>query len=99
MAKELLQSAENLEAVDALSGKKSQKNLELLTMIKISLVRLQKSLVYHQNIFRKAQSYLPKKDYLPMHLPDVILQENPLRIWYMRHRERLYWNWQKKSPV
>ena len=41
----------------------------------------------------------PKKDYLPMHLPDVILQENPLRIWYMRHRERLYWNWQKKSPV
>ena len=55
--------------------------------------------VYHQNIFRKAQSYLPKKDYLPMHLPDVILQENPLRIWYMRHRERLYWNWQKKSPV
>ena len=72
---------------------------KLLTMIKISLVRLQKSLVYHQNIFRKAQSYLPKKDYLPMHLPDVILQENPLRIWYMRHRERLYWNWQKKSPV
>ena len=99
MAKELLQSAENLEAVDVLSEKKLQKNLELLTMIKISLVRLQKSLVYHQNIFRKAQSYLPKKDYLPMHLPDVILQENPLRIWYMRHRERLYWNWQKKSPV
>ena len=99
MQKELLQSAENLEAVDVLSGKKLQKNLELLTMIKISLVRLQKSLVYHQNIFRKAQSYLPKKDYLPMHLPDVILQENPLRIWYMRHRERLYWNWQKKSPV
>ena len=99
MAKKLLQSAENLEAVDVLSEKKLQKNLELLTMIKISLVRLQKSLVYHQNIFRKAQSYLPKKDYLPMHLPDVILQENPLRIWYMRHRERLYWNWQKKSPV
>ena len=47
--------------MDVLSEKKLQKNLELLTMIKISLVRLQKSLVYHQNIFRKAQSYLPKK--------------------------------------
>ena len=65
MAKESLRSAENLEAVDALSGRKSQKNLELLTMIKISLVRLQKSLVYHQNIFRKAQSYRIKNGEKP----------------------------------
>ena len=28
-----------------------------------------------------------------------LLQENPLRIWYMRHRERLYWDWQRKSLV
>ena len=99
MAKRIITISREFGSGDVLSEKKLQKNLELLTMIKISLVRLQKSLVYHQNIFRKAQSYLPKKDYLPMHLPDVILQENPLRIWYMRHRERLYWNWQKKSPV
>ena len=43
--------------------------------------------------------YIQESAELSMHLPDVILQENPLRIWYMRHRERLYWNWQKKSPV
>ena len=28
-----------------------------------------------------------------------ITGKSALRIWYMRHRERLYWNWQKKSPV
>ena len=33
--KESLQSAENLEAVDVLSEKKSQNSLELLIMIKI----------------------------------------------------------------
>ena len=99
MAKRIITISREFGSGGRFIGEKVAKNLELLTMIKISLVRLQKSLVYHQNIFRKAQSYLPKKDYLPMHLPDVILQENPLRIWYMRHRERLYWNWQKKSPV
>ena len=51
--KELLRSAGNLEAVDVLSEKKWQRNSELPIMIKISLVRLQKSPAYHRNIFRK----------------------------------------------
>ena len=33
-----------------------------------------------------------------MRLPDVISQENPWRIWYMRHRERLYWRLAEKEP-
>ena len=45
-------------------------------MIKISLLRLQRSPVYLRNMFRKVQNYLRKKDYLHMHLPDVISQEN-----------------------
>ena len=52
------------------------RNLELLIMIKISLMRLQKSLVYLRNIFRKMQNYRRKKDYSHMHLPDVTSQEN-----------------------
>ena len=44
--------------------------------IKISLMRLQKSLVYLRNIFRKMQNYRRKKDYSHMHLPDVTSQEN-----------------------
>ena len=32
--------------------------------------------VYHQIIFRKAQSCLRRRDYLPMHLSDATLQEN-----------------------
>ena len=61
MAKESLRSAGNLEAVDVLSVKKWQRNLELPIMIKISLVRLQKSPVYHRNIFRKMRNYLRKR--------------------------------------
>ena len=99
MAKRIITISREFGSGGRFIGEKVAKKLGITYYDKISSVRLQKSLVYHQNIFRKAQSYLPKKDYLPMHLPDVILQENPLRIWYMRHRERLYWNWQKKSPV
>ena len=76
MAKRIIQSAENLEVVDVLSEKKSQRNLELLIMIKILLMRLQNSQVYHQIIFRKAQSCLRRRDCLPMHLSDATLQEN-----------------------
>ena len=99
MAKRIITISRELEAVDVLSGEEVAKKLGITYYDKNIISEIAESLVYHQNIFRKAQSYLPKKDYLPMHLPDVILQENPLRIWYMRHRERLYWNWQKKSPV
>ena len=56
-------------------------------------MRLQKSLVYHRSIFRKMRNYLRKKVCLHMHLPDVISQENQWKIWCMRHRERLFWNW------
>ncbi len=77
MKKELLQSAENLEVADVLSEKKQRRNLGLLIMIKISLMRLQRSLVYLRNMSRKVQNYLRRKDYLHMHLPDVISQENP----------------------
>ena len=34
------------------------------------------SLVYHRNISRKMQNYHRRKDYLPMHLQGVTLQEN-----------------------
>lgn len=61
MTKELLRSAGNLEAVDVLSEKKWQRNSELPIMIKISLVRLQKSPAYHRNIFRKMRNYLRKR--------------------------------------
>ena len=90
MAKKSSQSAENLEAVGVLSEKRSQKNWEFPTMIRISSAGLQKSPAYHRNIFRKVRNYLRKKVCLRMHLPDVILQENQWRIWYMRHRERLF---------
>ena len=76
MAKRSLRSAENSEVVDALSEKKSQRNWESLIMIKILSMRLQKSLVYLRNIFRKKQNYLRKKVCLDMHLPDVISPEN-----------------------
>ena len=32
--------------------------------------------IINRSMFRKMQNYLRKKDYLHMHLPDVILQEN-----------------------
>ena len=76
MKKESLQSAENLEVADVLSEKKQRRNLGLLIMIKISLMRLQRSLVYLRNMSGKVQNYLRRKDYLHMHLPDVISQEN-----------------------
>ena len=76
MKKELLQSAGNLEVADVLSEKKQRRNLGLLIMIKISLMRLQRSLVYLRNMSRKVQNYLRKKACLHMHLPDVISQEN-----------------------
>ena len=41
----------------------------------------------------------PKKGLFAYALAGRDITGNPLRIWYMRHRERLYWNWQKKSPV
>lgn len=53
MAKGLLQSAGNLEAVVDLSVKKWQRNLELHIMIRISLDRLQNSQAYHRSILRK----------------------------------------------
>lgn len=62
MAKESLQSAENLEAVDVLSEKKSRRSWELLIMIKMLLMKLQKSPDYRQNTFRKMQNYLRKRD-------------------------------------
>ena len=40
-------------------------------------MRLQRSLVYLRNMSGKVQNYLRRKDYLHMHLPDVILQGNP----------------------
>ena len=58
-------------------GEETAKKLGLLIMIKISLMRLQRSLVYLRNMSGKVQNYLRRKDYLHMHLPDVILQENP----------------------
>ena len=63
---------------------------ELPIMIKISLVRLQKSPAYHRNIFRKMRNYLRKKVCSHMHFPVVISQENLWRTWCMRHREILF---------
>ena len=58
-------------------GEEAAKKLGIAYMIKISLMRLQRSLVYLRNMSRKVQNYLRRKDYLHMHLPDVISQENP----------------------
>ncbi len=38
----------------------------------------------------------PKKGLFAYALAGRDITGNPLRIWYMRHRERLYWNWQKR---
>ncbi len=43
MVKRIITISRELEAADALSEKKSQRSLGLLTMIKISLMRLQRS--------------------------------------------------------
>ncbi len=60
--KESLLLAENLEVVDVLLGKKSQRrNSELLIMIRISLMRLQKSLVYHQKYIQENAELSPKR--------------------------------------
>ena len=99
MAKRIITISREFGSGGRFIGEKVAKKLGITYYDKNIISEIAEKSGYHQNIFRKAQSYLPKKDYLPMHLPDVILQENPLRIWYMRHRERLYWNWQKKSPV
>ena len=65
MAKRIITISREFGSGGRFIGEKVAKNLELLTMIKISLVRLQKSLVYHQNIFRKAQSYRIKNGEKP----------------------------------
>ena len=99
MAKRIITISREFGSGGRFIGEEVAKKLGITYYDKNIISEIAEKSVYHQNTFRKAQSYLPKKDYLPMHLPDVILQENPLRIWYMRHRERLYWNWQKKSLV
>ena len=58
-------------------GEETAKKLGIAYYDKISLMRLQRSLVYLRNMSRKVQNYLRRKDYLHMHLPDVISQENP----------------------
>ena len=58
-------------------GEEAAKKLGIAYYEKISLMRLQRSLVYLRNMSRKVQNYLRRKDYLHMHLPDVISQENP----------------------
>ena len=63
MAKESLQSVENLEAVDDLSEKKQHNSLELLIIVKILQIRLRNSQDYHQNISKKMQNYPPKKGF------------------------------------
>ena len=52
---------------------------------------------WHRSILRKMPSCPPRKEFLHMHLPVVILLENQYKIWYMRHREKLFWIWQKKN--
>ena len=47
-----------------------------LKRIRKNKVNTLNSQVYHQIIFRKAQSCLQRRDYLPMHLSDATLQEN-----------------------
>ena len=47
-----------------------------LKRIRKNKVNTLNSQVYHQIIFRKAQSCLRRRDYLPMHLSDATLQEN-----------------------
>jgi len=53
-------------------GEEVAKKLGIAYYDKNIIMRLQKSLVYHRNMFLKMQNYLRKKGCLPMHLPDVI---------------------------
>ena len=76
MAKRIITISREFGSGGRFIGEEVAKNLELLIMIKISSARLQKSLVYLRNIFRKMQSYLRRKVYLHMHLPDVTSQGN-----------------------
>ena len=77
MAKRIITISREFGSGGRFIGEEVAKNLELLIMIKISLMRLQRSLVYLRNMSGKVQNYLRRKDYLHMHLPDVILQGNP----------------------
>ena len=58
-------------------------------MTKISLDEIaEKSGLSPEYIQENAELSPKERDCLPMHLPDVILQENQWKIWYMRHREK-----------
>ncbi len=98
MAKRIITISREFGSGGRFIGEEVAKSLELLITIKILSMRLQKSPVYHRNIFRKMQNYLRKKDCLHMHLPDVISQANQWKIWYMRRREKLFWHLAEKEP-
>ena len=72
---------------------------KIITMIRISSDRLQKSRDFHRNTFRKMRNYLQKEDCSPMLLPDAILQEDRWKIWYTKRSERWFWKSQKKKAV
>ena len=76
MAKRIITISREFGSGGRFIGEEVAKNLELLIMTKILSMRLQKSLVYLRNIFKKMQSYLRREACLHMHLPDVISPEN-----------------------
>ena len=69
MAKRIITISREFGSGGRFIGEEIAKKLGIL--IKRLSMRLQKSLVYLRNIFRKMQSYLRKKVCLHMHLPDV----------------------------
>ena len=71
MAKRIITISREFGSGGRFIGEEIAKKLELPILIKRLSMRLQKSLVYLRNIFRKMQSYLRKKVCLHMHLPDV----------------------------
>lgn len=61
MAKRIITISREFGSGGRFIGEEVAKKLELPIMIKISLVRLQKSPAYHRNIFRKMRNYLRKR--------------------------------------
>ena len=76
MAKRIITISREFGSGGRFIGEKVAKKLGIAYYDKILLMTLQRSPVCHRSMFRKMQNYLRKKDYLHMHLPDVILQEN-----------------------
>ena len=77
MAKRIITISREYGSGGRFIGEEVARKLALHIMTRISLDRLQNSQDCHQSTLKKMQSYLQRKVYLHMPLPDVTLQESP----------------------